>query len=291
MSPTHVPVLSLEMLEHLAVCPEGRYLDATAGLGGHVALIAQRLETGFVIANDRDEDSLEMARRNCSAWAERIRFHHGKFSELERALAASGISSVDGLVADLGVSRYQLTDGERGFSLQADGPVDMRMDRTQDLTAAEMVNFWSEKELADLIYQLGEERRARRIARAIVRARPLQSTLKLARVIEEAVPRTGRLHPATLTFMALRIAVNSEQEELDALLDLAPRLVAPGGTIVVITFMSTEARKVKRSFQRLAREGRAQLLTKHAVKPTEEEVWNNPASRSAELRAVRMLPL
>jgi 16S rRNA (cytosine1402-N4)-methyltransferase len=291
MSPTHVPVLSLEMLEHLAVCPEGRYLDATAGLGGHVALIAQRLETGFVIANDRDEDSLEMARRNCSAWAERIRFHRGKFSELERALKASGISSVDGLVADLGVSRYQLTDGERGFSLQADGPVDMRMDRTQDLTAAEMVNFWSEKELADLIYQLGEERRARRIARAIVRARPLQSTLKLARVIEEAVPRTGRLHPATLTFMALRIAVNSEQEELDALLDLAPRLVAPGGTIVVITFMSTEARKVKRSFQRLAREGRAQLLTKHAVKPTEEEVWNNPASRSAELRAVRMLPL
>jgi 16S rRNA (cytosine1402-N4)-methyltransferase len=291
MSPTHVPVLSLEVLEHLAVRPEGRYLDATAGLGGHLALIAQRLETGFVIANDRDEDSLEMARRNCSAWAERIRFHRGKFSELERALKASGISSVDGLVADLGVSRYQLTDGERGFSLQADGPVDMRMDRTQDLTAAEMVNFWSEKELADLIYQLGEERRARRIARAIVRARPLQSTLKLARVIEEAVPRTGRLHPATLTFMALRIAVNSEQEELDALLDLAPRLVAPGGTIVVITFMSTEARKVKRSFQRLAREGRAQLLTKHAVKPTEEEVWNNPASRSAELRAVRMLPL
>jgi 16S rRNA (cytosine1402-N4)-methyltransferase len=291
MSPTHVPVLSLEVLEHLAVRPEGRYLDATAGLGGHLALIAQRLETGFVIANDRDEDSLEMARRNCSAWAERIRFHRGKFSELERALKASGISSVDGLVADLGVSRYQLTDGERGFSLQADGPVDMRMDRTQDLTAAEIVNFWSEKELADLIYQLGEERRARRIARAIVRARPLQSTLRLARAIEAAVPRAGRLHPATLTFMALRIAVNGEQEELDALLDLAPRLVAPGGTIVVITFMSTEARKVKRSFQRLAREGRAQLLTKHAVKPTEEEVWNNPASRSAELRAVRMLPL
>jgi 16S rRNA (cytosine1402-N4)-methyltransferase len=291
MSPTHVPVLSLEVLEHLAVRPEGRYLDATAGLGGHLALIAQRLETGFVIANDRDEDSLEMARRNCSAWAERIRFHRGKFSELERALKASGISSVDGLVADLGVSRYQLTDGERGFSLQADGPVDMRMDRTQDLTAAEIVNFWSEKELADLIYQVGEERRARRIARAIVRARPLQSTLRLARAIEAAVPRAGRLHPATLTFMALRIAVNGEQEELDALLDLAPRLVAPGGTIVVITFMSTEARKVKRSFQRLAREGRAQLLTKHAVKPTEEEVWNNPASRSAELRAVRMLPL
>jgi 16S rRNA (cytosine1402-N4)-methyltransferase len=291
MSPTHVPVLSLEVLEHLAVRPEGRYLDATAGLGGHLALIAQRLETGFVIANDRDEDSLEMARRNCSAWAERIRFHRGKFSELERALKASGISSVDGLVADLGVSRYQLTDGERGFSLQADGPVDMRMDRTQDLTAAEIVNFWSEKELADLIYQVGEERRARRIARAIVRARPLQSTLRLARAIEAAVPRAGRLHPATLTFMALRIAVNGEQEELDALLDLAPRLVAPGGTIVVITFMSTEARKVKRSFQRLAREGRAQLLTKHAVKPTEEEVWNNPASRSAELRAVRMMPL
>ena len=164
------------------------------------------------------------------------------------------------------------------------------MDRTEDLTAAEMVNFWSEKELADLIYHLGEERRARRIARAIVRARPIGSTLKLAHVIEQAVPRTGRLHPATLTFMALRIAVNREQEELDALLDLAPRIVAPGGTIVIISFMSLEARKVKHSFQRLAREGRAQLLTKHAVKPTEEEVWNNSASRSAELRAVRIEP-
>jgi 16S rRNA (cytosine1402-N4)-methyltransferase len=290
MSPIHVPVLSLEMLEHLAVHGEKNYLDATAGLGGYVGLIAQRLTTGFVIANDRDQDSLEIARRNTSAWAERIRFHHGRFSELQAALSASGVSSVDGLVADLGVSRYQLTDGERGFSLQTDGPLDMRMDRTEDLTAAEMVNYWSEKQIADTIYQFGEERRARRIARAIVRARPIQSTLKLARVVEEAVPRTGRLHPATLTFMALRIAVNREQEELDALLDLAPKLVAPGGTIVIVTFMSLEARKVKHSFQRLAREGRVQLLTKHAVKPTEEEVWNNPPSRSAELRAVRVLP-
>jgi len=278
------------MLEHLAVHGEKIYLDATAGLGGYVGLIAQRLTSGFIIANDRDQDSLQIARQNTLQWADRIRFHHGRFSQLEGALNASGVSSVDGLVADLGVSRYQLTDGERGFSLQTDGPLDMRMDRTEDLTAAEMVNYWSEKQLADTIYQLGEERRARRIARAIVRARPIQSTLKLARVVEQAVPRTGRLHPATLTFMALRIAVNREQEELDALLELAPRLVAPGGNIVIVTFMSLEARKVKHCFQRLAREGRVQLLTKHAVKPTEEEVWNNPPSRSAELRAVRVLP-
>lgn len=289
MIPTHYPVLSLEVMEHLAVRPDGHYLDATAGLGGHTGLIAQRLETGFVIACDRDSESLELARANTIAWAERIRFHHCRFSQLGQVPKVFGLEKVNGLLADLGVSRYQLTDNERGFSLQADGPLDMRTDRTGGETAAEIVNYTAETALADLIYQLGEERRARRIARAIVRARPIRSTGHLASTIESAVFRTGRLHPATQTFMALRIAVNHEVEELTALLEVAPNLVAPSGRIVVLTFMSTEDRAVKHCFQRLAREGRARILTKHVVKPAEQEVIENPASRSSKLRAIEIL--
>ena len=172
----------------------------------------------------------------------------------ERRWRTEGISQLDGLLADLGVSRYQLTEGERGFSLMADGPLDMRMDRSQGETAADIVNFESEKELADLIYKLGEERRSRKIARAIVRARPIKTTGQLAKLIEQAVPRTGKIHPATQTFMALRIAVNRETEELDALLEAIPRLVKPGGRAVMLTFMSLEDRKVKQSFQAMARE-------------------------------------
>ncbi len=176
---------------------------------------------------------------------------------MRSALAELGVERVDGLLADLGVSRYQLTEPERGFSLMADGPLDMRQDRSQELTAAEIVNFTPEKELADLIYQFGEERRSRRISRAIVRARPIHSTLRLSRVIEEAVPRTSRIHPATQTFQALRMAVNDEQGELDQLLAIAPDLVRSGGRIVVLSFMSLEDRKVKQCFQTLARAGRA----------------------------------
>src|SRR5580693_3127044 len=160
----HVPVMLHECLEYLGVRPDGIYLDVTAGLGGHSGAIAQRLDTGFVIANDRDAESLELAKLNTSEWADRIRFHHGAFSELRSAVAGLGIERVDGLLADLGVSRYQLTEPERGFSLMADGPLDMRMDRSQGRTAEELVNFTSEKELADLIFQFGEERRSRRIA-------------------------------------------------------------------------------------------------------------------------------
>ncbi len=178
----------------------------TAGLGGHTRAIAERLESGFVLACDRDADSIELAKENTAAVSDRVRFFHGAFSKLPEALQANGVEQVDGVLADLGVSRYQLSAGERGFSLMEDGPLDMRMDRSQDLTAADLVNQLSEKDLADLIYQLGEERRSRRISRAIVRARPILTTGRLAQVIEEAVPRTGRIHPATQTFMALRLA-------------------------------------------------------------------------------------
>jgi 16S rRNA (cytosine1402-N4)-methyltransferase len=195
---------------------------------------------------------------------------------------------VDGVVADLGVSRYQLSTAERGFSLMEDGPLDMRMDRSQELTAADLVNYLSEKDLADLIFQLGEERRSRRISRAIVRARPILTTGRLARVVEEAVPRTGRMHPATQTFMALRLKVNGELEELSQLLRLVPERLKPGGRFVVLTFMSTEDRIVKRAFQSLARDGRATILTKHVIKPGQQEITENLASRSAKLRALEM---
>jgi 16S rRNA (cytosine1402-N4)-methyltransferase len=277
-----------ETLDWLNIRPDGVYLDCTCGLGGHTGAIARRLTTGIVIANDWDAESLEIAQRNTVDVADRIRFHQGSFSDLQGALASAGVRQVDGLLADLGVSRYQLTDPDRGFSMMAEGPLDMRMDRTAALTAADIVNFSSEKEIADLIYQLGEERRSRRIAAAIVRARPIQSTLHLARVIEGVAPRTGRIHPATRTFMALRLAVNAELDELDALLEAAPRVVAPGGRIVIITFMSLEDRKVKQSFQALARSGRAAILSRRVITPPAEEIKNNPAARSAKLRVAEM---
>jgi 16S rRNA (cytosine1402-N4)-methyltransferase len=289
----HTPVMLNECLEYLALKPDGVYLDATAGLGGHTGAIARKLAelngSGFVLACDRDAESLEMAKANTLEVSRRIRFHQSLFSELGKRLTAETVSQLDGLLADLGVSRYQLTDGGRGFSLMADGPLDMRMGRDTPGTAADIVNFESEKELADLIFTLGEERRSRRIARALVRARPIQTTGQLAKLIEEVVPRTEKIHPATRTFMALRLAVNRELEELDALLESIPRLVKPGGRAVIVTFMSLEDRKVKQSFQALAKAGRAQILTRHVVRPAEEEIRNNPPSRSAKLRALELL--
>jgi 16S rRNA (cytosine1402-N4)-methyltransferase len=290
----HVPVMLRECLDYLNVRPDGVYLDATAGLGGHAGAIARQLAklggSGKILACDRDAESLELARANTADCAERIHFHQVLFSQLGQALAAEGITQLDGLLADLGVSRHQLTVGERGFSLMADGPLDMRMSRDRGMrTAADIVNFESEHELARLIFQWGEERRSRKIARAIVRARPIQTTGQLAKLIEGVVPRTGKLHPATQTFMALRIAVNDEMEELDALLASIPRLVRPGGRAVVLTFMSLEDRKVKQSFQAMAKAGRAQLLNRHVVRPTDEETRDNPPSRSAKLRAIELL--
>ncbi|HEY3935989.1 MAG TPA: 16S rRNA (cytosine(1402)-N(4))-methyltransferase RsmH [Bryobacteraceae bacterium] len=284
--PWHYPVLLKESLEYLAIRPEGTYVDATAGLGGHTRAIAERLEGGLLIACDRDAESLELARAATVRWAARIRFFHGAFSKLPEALESNSVSAVDGVLADLGVSRHQLSFGERGFSLMQDGPLDMRMDRSQGPVAADFVNELPEKALADLIYEFGEERRSRRISRAIVRARPILTTSRLAQVIEQAVPRTGRIHPATQTFMALRLKVNDEFEELDELLRIVPERLKPGGRFVVLTFMSTEDRKVKRAFQALARDGRAKILTKHVVRPADEEILENTASRGAKLRAL-----
>ncbi len=275
-----------ESLEYLAIRPDGTYVDATAGLGGHTGAIARQLTTGRLIACDRDAESLERAKQNTAEWAERIHYQHAKFSELRTALNSLGIERVDGLLADLGVSRYQLTDAERGFSLAASGPLDMRMDRSHGMTAAELVNSISERELADVIYQLGEERRARQISRAIVRSRPIHDTAHLARVVEQAAWRTGRLHPATLTFMALRRAVNREPEELESLLAALPELIASGGRVVMITFMSLEDRQAKEGFRKLVQQGWVRLLNKHVLTPSDEEARSNPPSRSAKLRAL-----
>ena len=283
MTPLHYPVMLAESLEYLAVKPDGRYLDCTAGLAGHTKAIAALLtQGGSLIANDRDAESLAIARTNAAEFADRIEFQHGSFSELAE-------QNLDGLIADLGVSRFQLTSPERGFSFQAEGPLDMRLDQSQGVTAAELLNHSAEKAIADWLHQLGEERRARKIAGAIVRARPIRSTLHLAGVVERAAPRTGPLHPATRTFMALRMVVNREQEELDALLKAAPRMVKPGGRIVIISFMSLEDRKAKESFRELKRTGQALILTKKPITPSEQEVRMNPPSRSAKLRAVEML--
>ena len=277
-----------EAISLLAIRPDGIYLDATAGLGGHTALIAQRLSGGLVIANDRDAQSLEMARRNTAEWAARIHFHHGSFGELAGTVRELRLEKVDGLLADLGVSRFQLLSPDRGLSFLVDGPLDMRLNQSTGTTAAHLVNYTAEKALAQLIFQLGEERRARRIARAIVRARPLRSTLHLADVVERAVPRTGHLHPATKTFMALRMAVNDEPGELDRLLQIGPELLTRGGRMVVISFMSSDDRKVKEKFRALGREARAEVLTKHPLQPSAGEITRNPASRSAKLRALQM---
>lgn len=285
----HVPVMAAECLDGLNLQPAGIYIDATAGLGGHTRAIAERLETGLVFANDRDAESLALARENTRELAGCIRFSAGAFSSLSfRFHAANLAPAADGLLADLGVSRMQLTTPERGLTFQADGPLDMRMDRTQERTAAEIVNQTDEKALADLIYQYGEEGRSRQIARAIVRARPVSRTGQLARLIAQVVPRTSKIDPATKTFQALRIAVNNEFEEINALLDSLPNLIRTEGRVCVISFHSLEDRIVKQRFQALAKAGRARLINKHVIVPSQEEIRRNPASRSAKLRVIEM---
>ena len=287
----HYPVMWREALEWLAPRPGSVWIDATCGLGGHSLLLAALPETARVISLDRDAESLERARVRAAekGLLERITFRHSRFSELRATLDALACGPADGLLCDLGVSRWQLTDPERGFSFQEPGPLDMRMDRTEELTAADLVNRASEQELSDLFYQLAEERRApRKLAKALVRARPFRDTRQLAEVVASVVPRTGKLHPATRIFQALRMAVNREPEELDALLAQGADCLKPGGRWVVIAFQSLDDRKVKQAFRQLGREGRARILTRHVVKPGEQEIRENAASRSAVLRALEI---
>ena len=276
-------------MEYLAIRPDGKYIDFTCGLGGHTRAIAGKLTSGCVLALDRDAESLEQARENTLGLHDRIIFRHAAFSQLDAAIRAEGWDLVDGMIADLGVSRVQLTSPERGFSLMNAGPLDMRMNRQSRTTAADIINGASEQELVRLFMELGEERRipAQKAARAI-RVRPIRDTRHLAEVVASAVPRVGKLHPATRIFQALRMAVNEEPAELDALLAHAPAHLKQGGRWVVIAFHSGEDRKVKNAFRELGRAKLARVLTKHVVRPGTEETRRNPPSRSAVLRALEM---
>jgi 16S rRNA (cytosine1402-N4)-methyltransferase len=289
----HVPVLLKEAIDFLNVRRGGTYIDATVGLGGHSYEIAKRLGApGHLIGLDKDPAALERAgsRLRASGFGETdwpsIELRQASFASL--AEARSPIA--DGLLADIGVSSLQLSDAARGFSFQADGPLDMRMDPHSERTAEQVVNHLDERELADVIYEFGEERRSRRIARAIVRSRPIRSTAHLAEIISAAARPMNqaerRIHPATRTFQALRILVNRELDDLRALLEAAPRILKPGGRVVVISFHSLEDRIVKDAFREAGiKDKHFRVLTRKPVTASEEESEINPRARSAKLRA------
>jgi 16S rRNA (cytosine1402-N4)-methyltransferase len=311
----HVPVLLKEAIDFLAVRRGGTYIDATVGLGGHSLEIAKRLGApGHLIGFDKDPKALEIAnerlnveRRTSSVardeakdWPS-IELRHGSFADVAhdaRRETHDGLSHdagrtthdrVDGILADLGVSSLQFSDPTRGFSFQAEGPLDMRMNPMSEPTAEQVVNQFDERELADLIYEFGEERRSRRIARAIVRSRPIRTTAQLAAVVSAAARPMNqaerKIHPATRTFQALRIFVNRELDDLRKLLEAAPQLLKPGGRLVVISFHSLEDRIVKDAMREGAKLGRYKVLTKKPVTPSKEEIDRNPRARSAKLRA------
>ena len=288
----HVPVLSKEAIDFLAIRRGGAYIDATVGQGGHSYEIAKRLGApGRLIGFDKDPAALEAARARLAQpppelegdWPQ-VSLLHESFARVAEHVTPG---TADGLLADLGLSSLQLEDARRGFSFQADGPLDMRMDPRSERTAEQVVNRLDERTLADVIYEFGEERRSRRIARAIVRARPVRSTAHLASVISAAARpmKTQRIHPATRTFQAIRIFVNRELEELEALLQSAPQLLKSGGRLVIISFHSLEDRMVKDALREGAKRGMYKLLTKKPVVPRAAEVDRNPRARSAKLRA------
>ena len=286
----HYPVMANEMERYVLregeASPQGAYCDCTAGAGGYARRILRGTRGNVLIAIDRDRKALHRCREQLSEFGGRVRYFHGRFSQVR--VAAREHLPLAGIVADLGLSRLQLADAQRGFSLRLPGPLDMRFDRSQSLRAADLVNRGGERELADLLFRLGDERFSRQIARSILRARPVRDTTHLAEIVSDTVPRRARarIHPATRTFQALRIAVNDELSELSALLRAAPRLLAPGGRFVIVSFHSGEDRLVKRSFRSQAAAGIYELMTRRVVRPSAQEVRDNPPSRSARLRAV-----
>ncbi len=293
----HVPVLLQEAMEYLAVRRGGTYVDCTLGFAGHASAIARALGSeGRLIGLDRDQVALGLARERLQGLREELgaempalELQHAEFSRVEEFVRPG---ECDGILADFGMSSMHLDDAHRGFSFQAEGPLDMRMNPHGEApTAAQVVNEADEEELANLIYELGEERRSRRIARAIVRARPLHTTAQLAGVVKAAAhPMKGdMMHPATRTFQALRIHVNRELEEIEALLASAPNLLKPGGRLVVISFHSLEDRLSKDALRAGKTAGTFEVLTRKPVTAGEEETRRNPRSRSAKLRAAEKI--
>lgn len=293
----HRPVLAEQTVKLLE--PEGKkiMLDCTVGAGGHAELLLTAAgPDAQLIGMDVDEDNLRLARRRLERFDGRFRLFQARFSQADQVLAEAGVGAVDLILADLGVSSNQLDDPRRGFSFSADGPLDMRLGGAGK-TAADLVNALGDKELANLIYEFGEERYSRRIARAIVRSRAqgrIERTVQLAQIVASATPpatrRTRRgVHPATRTFLALRIAVNDELTELDRLLDLLSTILAVGGAAGIISFHSLEDRRVKQVFAKLTRTGITKLLTKKPITPTAGEVAENRRSRSAKLRGIQKI--
>ncbi len=294
--PRHVPVLLEHVLDLLQVRRGGTYVDATLGLAGHSSAIAQRLgPDGKLIGFDRDPEAFAIASATLASLrvelgmeAPQFRLVPQAFSEMADVLEPA---SLDGLLADFGVSSLQLDSAHRGFSFRLDAPLDMRMDTRSGVTAGQVVNQADEEDLANLIYELGDERRSRRIARAIVRARPISTTGELARVVSAAAPamKSDTIHPATRTFQALRIHVNDELGEIRSLLASAPSLLKPGGRLAVISFHSLEDRLVKDALREGAHTGIWDALTRKPVTASEGEVQGNPRARSAKLRAAERL--
>ena len=304
----HRPVLLDECMEGLNIRPDGIYLDGTLGRAGHSWEIVRRLTAGGrLIGLDRDETALEAARRRLAPYIDRVTLVHSNFSCVAQVLDQLNVPAVDGMLFDLGVSSPQLDDAQRGFSYMHDAPLDMRMDTRSAFSARNLVNEAPEEELADILWQYGEERASRAIARAIVKARaqaPITTTGQLARVVESVLPRKGRQHPGTRTFQALRIAVNGELDALDSLLNSSVRLLGKGGRLAIITFHSLEDRRVKHFFDLRSRpeidrpEWPAprpnpdycfRLLSRKPVTAGEEELSTNPRSRSAKLRGVEKI--
>jgi len=306
---THIPVLLEETLVLLAPRPGGIYVDATVGGGGHAEAILERIAPGGrLIGLDRDAEALATAQQRLVRFGPAVVLVHANYTRLREVLRAQGVEAVDGIVMDLGISSLQLNDPARGFSFQTPGPLDMRMDRSQPQTAADLINRFPEDEVRRILREYGEERWAARIARAIVRARPLHTTTDLADVVARAVPRRHwprRIHPATRTFQALRIAVNHELDDLEQALPDVVEGLGDGGRLCVITFHSLEDRTAKHTFLCLSREypsgpgpstrkiwtgtmpaPRVRVLTRRPVVPSEEDIARNPRARSAKLRAV-----
>ncbi|HEY6127572.1 MAG TPA: 16S rRNA (cytosine(1402)-N(4))-methyltransferase RsmH [Candidatus Acidoferrum sp.] len=301
-SAPHTPVMLQEVLEWLRIRPDGIYVDATLGAGGHSEAIAERISSGSIpgrpagrlISLDRDEQALRIARERLKTFGSKVSCVLSPFSRIAEVVHELGIQKVDGVLADLGVSSMQLDQAERGFSFREAGPLSMRMGisaEDEQLTAEEIVNRWPEKELADLLYREADEHDSRRIARAIVRARPIRDTAHLATVVAGSRAQWGRqrLHPATKTFLALRIAVNREMEELGQFLSRVPATMNPEGRCVMLTYHSREDRIVKEAFREAAKRGTLKILTKHVVRPSEEEQRMNPRSRSAKLRCAEAI--
>ena len=285
----HTPVMLQEVLEWLRIRPDGIYVDATLGAGGHSEAIAGSLTSGRLISLDRDAQALQIAQERLKRFGSKVNCVLSPFSRIVEAVHELGIPKVDGVLADLGVSSMQLDQAERGFSFREAGPLSMRMGvnaEDETLTADEIVNRWPENDMADLFYREADEHDSRRIARAIVRARPIRDTAHLATVVAGSRKQWGRqrLHPATKTFLALRIAVNREMEELGQFLSRVPATMNPGGRCVLLTYHSREDRLVKEALREAAKQGTLKILTKHVMRPSEQEERANPRSRSAKLR-------